>query len=370
MNPNQSTTTVAPSPQPLPTPTTTLETPTLNPEVNPSVTPISPKSKLPIVFTIFLFLVIIGAVGLFIYQKLMFQNTLSEPNPTVSTKSSPTTESDTTSGWETYTNEEYGFSLKFPISWKNRYKVKILSDAKVTSLSFDFIGVTQNYKLFSINRMTEIVWKNFQSDEQFVGLSKYLGTYDKYVYYSQLSMDNPFTGSDGEVYQNLAININQIISTFKFKNEVDETIGWKEYQIKKAGLIFRVPSEYNVEINDTSKFGSTNAEKAYSFTIQDYPFNAPPPDNPFKLEVNYYFNDYSSTLNDSKKGLTSIVETTVAGLAAIQGNGYEASGGSSKKQFFYTYFIKDGGMFASQTSDVNIKNKKLTNKILSTFKFE
>lgn len=73
----------------------------------------------------------------------------------------------------------------------------------------------------------------------------------------------------------------------------DETAGWKEYSVKDFKLTFKAPFEMNVNVS-----GST-------ITIQDYPLNAPPPDNFFKAVISVSKTGVTNTKVDKKSQATA-----------------------------------------------------------------
>lgn len=77
-----------------------------------------PKSKtnMLMVVAIILLLVAIGTLGFFVFQNIQKRQTPAEPTPTPITTPTPTP--DPTAGWEKYTNEQYGFELRYPSAYK------------------------------------------------------------------------------------------------------------------------------------------------------------------------------------------------------------------------------------------------------------
>lgn len=122
-----------------------------------------------------------------------------------------------------YTNQELGFSLQIPISWEGKYEVNVLSlDPKASGLDqegmmsalFDFLPEEgETYMLFRINKVSFLGWERLQEEELFRG--RKLTQADETVYYADLSIDNPFVGSDGDRYQELSADVNSILASFR-----------------------------------------------------------------------------------------------------------------------------------------------------------
>jgi len=107
------------------------------------------------------------------------------------------------------------YSIKIPSSWSGKYKLTTKND--ISCDSYDFIGETSNYKLFSICRMTLEEWttnQNLSGPGRVMSELK-LTSDEKFVYFYNSSLDNPYLGDEGEGYQNLSLDIPVIVKTFK-----------------------------------------------------------------------------------------------------------------------------------------------------------
>ncbi|MFC1710079.1 hypothetical protein ACFL0F_00255 [Patescibacteria group bacterium] len=112
-------------------------------------------------------------------------------------------------GKNDYVNEQLGFSLVIPDSWDGFYKV-VVSENQVT---FNYSNGDQTYGLFTIKIVSIQEWEKLNDKTQpFYG--KELVTKNNNVYYLAQSIDNPFIDEDGDRYQNMAVDINEIFSSF------------------------------------------------------------------------------------------------------------------------------------------------------------
>ncbi|MCL4419821.1 hypothetical protein M1146_07060 [Patescibacteria group bacterium] len=113
-------------------------------------------------------------------------------------------------------------SVDIPASWDGKYDVEMLEldpsedlkTGKLKNLNFVFLGKDEKHDLFSIHESPQADWEKMQQDPMFKG--KKLEIKNNMVYYSTQSLDNPYTGEDGDKYQSMAGDINTILSSFKF----------------------------------------------------------------------------------------------------------------------------------------------------------
>jgi hypothetical protein len=74
-----------------------------------------PKSKLVPILLIILIISVLVVGGFFVYKTYFSQNTIQ---PIGNSTSQPVSTPDPTADWQTYTNEKYGYSFKYPSDWK------------------------------------------------------------------------------------------------------------------------------------------------------------------------------------------------------------------------------------------------------------
>jgi hypothetical protein len=115
-----------------------------------------------------------------------------------------------------YVNNQLGFSLKIPNSWEGFYEVEV-SDNRVT---FNFISEDSTYpryQLFTITKTTQQKWEaqvnETKENSTIPPFSGHEKSGDNLFFFTQ-SFDNPFTGTEGDKYQSMSTDINQIRSSF------------------------------------------------------------------------------------------------------------------------------------------------------------
>lgn len=155
-------------------------------------------------------------------NKNIVSSTIS-PTPTLSTaKKSPTTSptSSSTTDWQTYKNDTYGFSLTFPDSWKG-YTTKTTKnyDSSTASIEFylkttDPIWIkqlnTDEVSVFVITVATPDQWTKLQQEEG--PKPQYINKNDNYYFSYSFWQDAP---TDLRASN---IDPNTVISTFKLSN--------------------------------------------------------------------------------------------------------------------------------------------------------
>ena len=122
----------------------------------------------------------------------------------------PSKKSDEMANWKTYRNNEYGFSLNFPLLWKEYKTSKRMLNwgAFGTSDSIDF-GLPAQNSLFNISMHTKSQWKNIISEEG--PRPTYIKENGKFVFAYAIAQD----AVNNEMVERIK-EIKSILSTFKF----------------------------------------------------------------------------------------------------------------------------------------------------------
>jgi len=138
-------------------------------------------------------IIVIGA-GFLIYQSL-----------------TPTPKEESVSG-EVYTHPVYGYSITIPEDWKGKYFV----EEKDRIASFVYNSSSElKYNLFSIAVYPNNDWQQTKNEPGYHGNE--ITSKDNLVFVSVFSLDNPYVGDEGDEYQKMAGDVNNIINTFEFK---------------------------------------------------------------------------------------------------------------------------------------------------------
>jgi len=146
-----------------------------------------------LIFIIIALLIVVG-VGYFVYQS-----------------STPNYQQKSASG-EIYNNLVYSYSLNLPESWKGKYLIEERDNT--TSFIYNPSSGTK-YNLFSIVVYPNSEWQQLKSEPGFHGTE--IIKKDDLVFVYVISLDNPYTGNEGDEYERMAGEINSIIKTFEIK---------------------------------------------------------------------------------------------------------------------------------------------------------
>jgi len=101
----------------------------------------TPISRLILIIILFIVLFALGIyVGFYmgvnsVSNELVVAEVQTNPITSTTATSSPINSPIDTSNWKTYTNDEYGFSIKYPSDWENIPEVKISSVGLVSSIA-------------------------------------------------------------------------------------------------------------------------------------------------------------------------------------------------------------------------------------------
>lgn len=170
------------------------------------------KKSYYIVFIVFIF-ILLGVIGYFVFydKEEAKAPTNEDAVEDISEQSNKTKEVDT-SGWLTYENEEYGFSLKYPKEWGelNVKKNKAPEGSKIEELVF--------LKSSKLNKYVQIqvVKTEDKNDSSVIDYPQiYITENIKYLYYYTSS--NDCVGKPDCEEKEIDNNIEKIINTFKIK---------------------------------------------------------------------------------------------------------------------------------------------------------
>ncbi len=102
----------------------------------------------------------------------------------------------------------FDYSLIVPQEWAGKYETRLEGGV----LFFDYIGdPSMRHALFSIAALTESQWQEVQAE---IGHGSGLISVDGIVFSYNTALDNPFVGSHGDEFQQLAAQLMEIVTTF------------------------------------------------------------------------------------------------------------------------------------------------------------
>jgi len=225
------------------------------------------------------------------------QESKTETTPAEFPKAGERLTEDETADWKTYRNEEFGFEVKYPESSRINGNRIDLSFASGTTLSEKYLVINTKKSIAAecsnpmntMIRETELVSIDSIEFKKEVGGEGAAGSiYDSVSYSTQ--KDNQCiglsfvlrSGSPGAYDPDLRPEVfdreeeskifDQILSTFRFIDQDDETVGWTTYESKNFGFEFKYPPTWEIEY-----FADYNTERdVFVFTthrseIEKYP---------------------------------------------------------------------------------------------------
>lgn len=222
-----------------------------------------PKSNSLIKFFLFLilalFFTILGGLAVWYMGKSSKEEIKTELSPTpIASSENKVDEMD---GWNTYLNEEYGFEFKYNPSWnidifddsnitinniKDNHKLRILIE-QVTGFNYCFKYEETN-QINIGNVIAETADGVGNSSELCDDPEKYLNLGNTFILIpidksihspKQILISYEYPLSDISFAK---VNLDRILSTFKFMDMEDEVANWKTYRNEEYGFEFKYPN--------------------------------------------------------------------------------------------------------------------------------
>ncbi len=320
----------------------------------PQMPPPTPKRSnvLLIVLAAILFLGILGTGSYFAYQNYKLAK---QPIQTVSTASSPTptAPSDPTASWILYTNSKYKFSLKHPM------EVSVLEENLLGNFDLVFNKGAKNPFIIEVEVKGKI--PTGSTGERKIGdvtWSEYLlpATKTTPSIYSLVTLNGDNLYKIVGLYsKDLDPTTFQILTTFKFTDQMTDTSTWKTYTNQKFSYSFKYPGISN-GAGATFITESTNKDKVnigvpesegIAFSVTVYPNGNI--ENQYKLD------------KVANSNLTDLKQVTLNGLPASE---TEDHSGTSMFEYQNLYLVVNGNLFK-----LEVGLSGWPQQILSTFKF-
>lgn len=355
-------------------------------DANPPPPPTKDNKWLIIMLSIVSLVAIAVAVffGYQYFQEKQIVEYSPEPNLVVIGDEIPTPAIDFTKDWETYVDNIYKFSFKYPKNWTLRDSGTefiddwidrnicdlispgaLLDHGQVANGSYFSIGVSKpspNYKNFSeyLDYSKDQFGYTFK-DKQINNISGKIGlTKGKETNY--LFERNGHFVNVNWIYSDSHESIDQILSTFELTDvEVDSMASWKRYESSKFGFSFSYPSEL---IYLTDRLGEYTEEGINSAMIllQNFDGSKPREEQADDFQLVVYVANKTGINLPNPEGEQEIVNI----------GGVQATKTFTTQKWVqvptYIFQSKPNGV-AIQLSHPNSINKEWFDKIAKSFEF-
>lgn len=307
----------------------------------PFESPDTPQSKhnwLALVLGVAL-VVVLGVAGFFAYKYFQSENDAPVQEEKTPVVSLPTSVPDPTANWETYTSVVHGVTFKYPSTWvlveelsefKCGLNQDVICNTSVTltknnttigmTLNLDGVGgVGQNYDGVAYTLAGYDLYKfsltNVDTNTKSVAITSSLtnsiGVFEVEGITYSVGMTYPIEYS-GEMEDQLLIEFDDILSTFKFTQTSNTKADWSSYSNAQYNFSFSHPDTVNVSEVHSKYVNVIGASVVMPILISDNPDNLPLKD---------FFANYSnSTVSEIEKN-TNISEFEVGdtkGLRIVQ----------------------------------------------------
>jgi len=277
-----------------------------------------------------------------------------------------------TSTWKTYTNTNFGFSVKYnpvfnpdEVTGSGQQLVSI-NFGLMKNNGFNIEISTGDIVGYYRNQIIDHVSEKIDKEERISvdGVSATKLTYKQVIVIEKFDVSKVIVNKNNHDYiiTALSSDIDQILSTFKFTDSpssLDPTVTWKTYKSDKYGISFKYPKEAKImgDIN-SQLFTIISENQAVSFLASN---------NPNNYEASDFFLKIISPSNpDSIRDHVFFSDAKINGINFILFN-QDASYFSQQSQPLNGYQVKSGSYIIGL--NFNKGSESLINQILSTFKF-
>ena len=144
---------------------------------------------------------------------------------------------------KTYYNEQGGFSIDFPDSWKENFTIKEEAQKDVNVISFLFNQTPGNeYPIFRLAVYPFDTWQTYKNSQELILNQQVLAYTNNYVFVLVRTIDNPFSSSQMEQFGALNREVNTVLQTFKID-------AGKEFKLNRYKVFFN-NTKFNPEMLD------------------------------------------------------------------------------------------------------------------------
>ena len=356
------------------------------------------KISAPIAIGIILVLAIIVG-GFTWWQRMEITKEENKPLPEIEIPD----KKDETAGWQTYTNKELGYEIKYPKDWNFNFSVGKIANIDKYNCSFliyasNTIDYYANEK-YCIEEESCLSSQKTINDVSFIvinvmGDNKYFSN-NKDIFFNILTEDSRNSFHVGEPMPDNFFNcepyFTQMLSTFKFIEEEeisdfevigkDKATGWNIGRSKKYGFEIKYPDNFRKEedkrcifiisskrqVENPSLLEEWSIGNMLILGVEDY-------DNPSEKSVVFDMPRGAYT-EITKKFFNNIEFEKTAGEDGAMGTHYKIIDYTTKKEnlFFDFYFQIAYAMPMTNdktiiTQEIN-QEMELCDQIMSTFKF-
>src|SRR5690606_31350104 len=119
----------------------------------------------------------------------------------------------------TYINEEYGFTLEIPESWRGKYAVEREEESEIILFQFNYTGDEELVQpLFSIAVYASFAWAELRDGALNM---EYLGEANERAFILIRALDNPYTDPETlEEYGALASDVTRVAHSFALNEDL------------------------------------------------------------------------------------------------------------------------------------------------------
>lgn len=357
----------------------------------PTQPPIPEKRNSPILLLL-LIPALMGVASYFGYQNWQLRQQIVRNQPIPTPQTMPTTQSDPTETWKTYTNTKFNYSVKYPNTGVARINCENEENMLYLALGSqqDILAPQNcardsrfNIEIVASNKPVKNTDNRYQSVSTEFQIAEIKAV--KHTYTQKPNFEGPGESWFEEVYfekngiyydaynrnKELSITFDQILSTFKFREQTQDIISnWKTISVSTDPSFGLIDYQINIPVSWEQIAHSSNFQNTEKFQ-----------DNPANMIYQVVVNQEKNINTQTGKPYSSLRELTGLNyeVTAITVAGQQAAKvlprAGSETDFKVLFFSPDN----KQTVSIELstprdgskvdEGKQLFEQILATFKF-